>query len=65
MEISDFIKELRRELCYSQLDLAKALKVTEQTVRRWEHGESNPRYVSMRKLNALCETMHLKRHSER
>ena len=63
MEINDLIKEIRQELCYSQADLAKALNVSEQTIRRWEHGQSKPRYASMRKLKILCDTMQLKLHS--
>lgn len=60
MNFSDVVKCVRSELCYSQADLAKELGVTEQTVRRWEHGGSMPQYAAKRKLFALCDKNKIK-----
>ena len=55
MIFSDVVRHVRNELCFSQADLAKELGVTEQTVRRWEHGASLPQYAAKRKFYAFCE----------
>ena len=60
MNFSDIVKLVRVEMCYSQADLAKELAVTEQTVRRWEHGGSLPQYAAKRKLYAFCEKNKIK-----
>ena len=60
MNFSDIVKYVRSELYYSQADLAKELGVTEQTVRRWEHGGSLPQYAAKRKLYAFCEKKRIK-----
>ena len=60
MIFSDVVKHVRNELCFSQADLAKELGVTEQTVRRWEHGASLPQYAAKRKFYAFCEKKKIK-----
>ena len=42
MAISGSIKGLRKEKGYSQVDLAKLLKVDKQTVGAWERGAQKP-----------------------
>lgn len=54
MDFADEVKYVRDKLCLSQAEMAKALDVTEQTIRHWENGESKPRCISIRKLKALC-----------
>jgi len=43
--MSDFslrLKRLRENRGWTQVDLAKALKVKQSTVSRWESGQSSP-----------------------
>lgn len=55
MDFADEVKYVRNKLCLSQAEMAKALDVTEQTIRHWENNESKPRCVSIRKFKALCK----------
>ena len=55
MDFADEVKYVRNKLCLSQAEMAKLLDVTEQTIRHWENRDSNPRFISKRKLKALCE----------
>ena len=54
MDFADEVKNIREKLCLSQAEMAKALDVTEQTIRHWENGDTKPRCASIRKIKALC-----------
>lgn len=43
MYLHDLIRTKREDAGLSQEELATAMKVTQQTVSRWETGESNPK----------------------
>ena len=45
MDFADEVKYVRDKLCLSQAEMAKALDVTEQTIRHWENRDSNPRFI--------------------
>ena len=60
MDFADEVKYVRNKLCLTQAEMAKALDVTEQTIRHWENKTSKPRCVSIRKLKSLCEKNKIK-----
>jgi len=41
-KIGDFIKELRKDKCLTQKDLADKLSITDRAVSKWERGLSSP-----------------------
>ncbi len=47
------LKELRKYHKYTQADLAKQLKVSQQTIAKWESGKTEPTLANLRDL-ALC-----------
>ena len=53
MTFSEELRFVRKQLYLTQAEMASLMEVTEQTIRRWEHG-SHPRDSAIRKLNALC-----------
>lgn len=52
---SELVKEVRRQLEYSQEDLARALGVSFATVNRWENGKTNPSKMARNAFNQFCE----------
>jgi len=50
-------KEVRRQLAFSQDDLARELGVSYATVNRWEDGLSKPSKLARAQLYAFCEWM--------
>lgn len=46
----DLIKSEREKRSWEQNDLAKRMSITQQTVSRWEKGESRPKYDDLLKL---------------
>lgn len=46
--------ELRREKGITQKQIARALNVSEQTVRNWEHGVYEPRFT-VAQMKLLCK----------
>lgn len=54
MDYSKVVKLLRKELLVSQMELAKILNVSYQTVNRWENGKTVPVYKDRRQLRELC-----------
>lgn len=53
MSISGSIKGLRKKKGYSQVDLAKLLKVNKHTVGAWERGVQEPRSDHIRTLTKI------------
>ncbi len=53
MTFSEELRYVRKQLYLTQAEMASLMEVTEQTIRRWEHG-SHPRDSAIRKLNAIC-----------
>nr|WP_319491005.1 helix-turn-helix transcriptional regulator [uncultured Desulfobacter sp.] len=52
---SELVKEVRRQLGYSQEDLARELGVSYATVNRWENGKTNPSKMARNAFNQFCE----------
>jgi ribosome-binding protein aMBF1 (putative translation factor) len=52
--------EARYQAGYCQEDLAKAMKISTRTLRRWEHGEFGPTERQARKLAKLLGDTFLK-----
>jgi len=55
------IKSLRKKIGWTQKDLAKALKVSQQVVSRWERGDmSNPTLETLEKIAEVTgHTLHI------
>jgi len=53
--ISDFIKEIRKQLDLSQEDLARELGVSFATINRWENGKTAPSRLAKAQLMSLCK----------
>jgi len=51
------IKDIRRQLVFSQEDLARQLGVSYATVNRWENGQSKPSKLAKAQLDAFCARM--------
>jgi len=47
------IKSRRKELGFSQFNLAKKVGVSVETVRKWEHGISEPNEENLSKLRQV------------
>lgn len=50
------LKELRQSYQFTQKDIASRLKVTQQTVAKWENGKSEPSIAHLRDLALLYDT---------
>ena len=48
------VRELRKQLSFSQYALARELGCTPQTVQNWEHGRTRPSLDMLDKIHALC-----------
>ncbi len=55
--ISSLVKEIRRQLAFSQEDLARQLGVSYATVNRWENGLSKPSKLARAQLDSFCKKM--------
>ena len=53
MDYAKAVKELRKKLLVSQMELAEMLGVSFATVNRWERGRYEPSYQAKRKLREL------------
>lgn len=49
------VKEVRRQLGFSQEELAHALGVSFATVNRWENGKTLPSKLAQRQLEQYCK----------
>ncbi|MGR9088360.1 MAG: helix-turn-helix domain-containing protein [Gammaproteobacteria bacterium] len=48
------VKEIRRQLTFSQEELAHALGLSFATVNRWENGKTVPSKLTMKQFTAFC-----------
>ncbi|USI67009.1 helix-turn-helix domain-containing protein (plasmid) [Lactococcus petauri] len=55
MEITQRLKELRKELGLTQQEVAEQLNILKESYRRWENGHSNPNKTSLEKLAKFYE----------
>jgi transcriptional regulator with XRE-family HTH domain len=53
--LGELISEIRKEKGLRQVDLASAVDVSIDTVRRWEQGKRNPRTDELRKIAQVLE----------
>ena len=54
MNIGNVIKKYRKELGYTQEEMAKRLGVTTPAVNKWENGNSNPDIELLALLQDYC-----------
>lgn len=50
MSIGENIKKYRKELGYTQAELAEEIRVTEATICRWEKGQREPKISNAARL---------------
>lgn len=55
MKFEENLRELRKQMGYSQEELAEKLQVSRQAVSKWENGSG---YPELDKLMSLCELFH-------
>ena len=55
--LSELVKEIRRQLSLSQEDLARALGISFATVNRWENGLVKPSKLAKAQLDNFCAKM--------
>jgi DNA-binding transcriptional regulator YiaG len=55
--LSELMKEIRRQLSLSQEDLARALGLSFATVNRWENGLVKPSKLAKAQLDNFCAKM--------
>ena len=55
MRLSEFIKDVRKQLTLSQEQLAKALNVSFSTINRWENGKAEPSNLAQKIFFDFCE----------
>lgn len=53
MDYSEVVKELRKALILSQIEFAKYIGVSSQSINRWERGKHEPTIKFKRKLASL------------
>jgi len=56
-KFSELVKNVRRELRMSQVELAHALGVSFATINRWENGKTTPFKLARDQFVAFCDTM--------
>ena len=54
MDFKKKIKLVRRELGYSQEQMARELGVSFATINRWENGKSEPRQIALNTFKRFC-----------
>jgi transcriptional regulator with XRE-family HTH domain len=53
----ELVKEVRRQLGFSQEELAHELGVSFATINRWENGKTTPFKLARAQFDAFCEKM--------
>lgn len=54
MTFSDKVKYVRKEMKFSQEQLARKLQISFATVNRWESGKFNPSRMAVRLFDEFC-----------
>lgn len=55
MEYSEFVKKIRKQLNYTQKELADALDVSYATVNRWENKQVSPSKLAINRFLDFCD----------
>lgn len=55
MKYSEFVKNVRKQLDYTQKELAKALNVSYATINRWENKQVLPSKLAIKSFFDFCE----------
>lgn len=55
MKYCDFVKKVRKQLKYTQKELADALDVSYATVNRWENSQVLPSKLAVKSFLDFCE----------
>lgn len=55
MEFCTIVKRIRRELGFSQEQLARGLGISFSTVNRWENGKSYPSQMAKELFYSFCK----------
>lgn len=55
MKYSEFVKDVRKQLNYTQKEFAEALDVSFATVNRWENEQALPSKLAIKCFLDFCE----------
>lgn len=55
MKYYEFVKKVRKQLNYTQKELASAIDVSYATVNRWENGQVIPSKLAIKSFLDFCE----------
>ena len=55
MKYSEFVKNVRKQLNYTQKEVAEALDVSYATVNRWENKQALPSKLAVKSFLDFCE----------
>ena len=55
MKYCEFVKNVRKQLNYTQKELADALDVSYATVNRWENNQALPSKLAVKSFRDFCE----------
>ena len=55
MSFSEFVKQVRQDLKFSQQQLAVALNVNFTTINRWENGRVMPSNLALKSFYEFCQ----------
>lgn len=55
MKYCEFVKKVRKQLDYTQKELADALNVSYATVNRWENSQVLPSKLAVKSFLDFCE----------
>jgi transcriptional regulator with XRE-family HTH domain len=55
MKYCEFVKKVRKQLNYTQKELADALNVSYATVNRWENSQVLPSKLAVKSFLDFCE----------
>ena len=55
MKYSEFVKKVRKQLNFTQKELAEALNVSYATVNRWENRQALPSKLAVKSFLDFCE----------
>lgn len=53
-KFQEIVKEVRRQLGFSQEELAHALGVSFSTINRWENGKTTPSKLALKQFDNFC-----------
>lgn len=60
MDFGDRVKQVRKQLEFSQTLFAKELGISRSTLIRWENGKFNPSYEAQKRFEEYCKKKNIR-----